>query len=402
MTVLLKKKAFLTFFTILGIMQLLAGCSTVFQTDPTPGTSGKKQFYQRVSGFDLGGLNCLVDDMDGNGLPDLIFTSHGPSFSQVFYQDSPRKWQKGPRIVEVGFHPNGIIRLPGASKTFISVSEGINQLICMRPDQKTGLRVEGRVGLAQPRFATPFKWPGWNLSLAVSPYSGRVVSILKNFDSKTCKGDEIYYLVPKEPGVHDIPGRIEAADIDGDGIAELLFTTRRTDELWQIKCPDVEERPLLERLWKFPGGKAEWVIPFDFDLDDDLDLIVPQAVTSELTILENDGQGTFKLNHNISFPVPPGPSYTEIKRDENGNVIIAAGAYHFMVLMRIRGGNWKDIETLRLPVATWPSYINLEDIDRDGFLDLVATMKGSGTAPLIVYGPLWRNFEKLAQSGDCF
>ncbi len=381
---------------------MLAGCSTLFQAGPTRDASGKKPFYQRISGFDAGGLNCLVDDLDGNGLPDLIFTSHGPSFTQPFYQDSPRKWRKGPKIMEVGFHPNGIIGLPGPSKTFISVSEGVNQLICMRPDQKTGLRVEGSVGIAQPRFTTQFKWPGWGLSLAVSPFSGQIVSILKNFDPETCRGGGSYYLVPKEPGVHDIPGRIEAADIDSDGIAELLFTTRRTDELWQIKYPGVGEKPLLERLWKFPGGRAEWIIPFDFDLDGDLDLIVPQAVTSELTILENDGQGTFKPNYNISFPVPPGPSYTEIKRDENGDVIIAAGAYHFMVLMRISGGNWKDIETLRLPVAVWPSYINLGDIDRDGSLDLVATMKGSGTAPLIVYGPLWRNFEKLVRQGNSF
>ena len=52
-------------------------------------------------------------------------------------------------------------------------------------------------------------------------------------------------------------------------------------------------------------------------------------------------------------------------------------------------------ENIQLPLAGGPNWVELKDMDGDGWVDAVTAIKGTEPSA-VIYGPLWETFTKLA------
>jgi hypothetical protein len=360
--------------------------------------------------------DVLADDFDGDGRPDLAFTAHAQNDTQVFYQRAPRRFAPGPRVEAVGFHPGELLRLPVKNRSlYLMSAEGEGRLLVMEPAPDGGLAVVANRLLGQPLSAAVFHWPGWGLGLAVAPRSKSEVVLFKGFDPLTGKDEQATEL----PLPHNYiqVGRIAATDLDGDGIDELVFATSLTSDVWVIHCPKKSgEPPHIELLWHDPhNGMARHVLPVDINGDGYADLLVPdeteQADTgvAVINVLLNDQRGQFQLASEIPFPSRqrseggmPGIRGLDFGSDKDGARYLFAAGYESFALFRFPA-DWAvgkpEVRTLNLQQTEGMHKVLLRDLDGDGWLDAVVARGKEQDAGLILYGPLWDNFAKLAEKG---
>lgn len=340
-----------------------------------------------------GALHVLVDDIDGNGRPDLAFTSHGNSDIQVYKQIAPRRFEASSPQAVTGFHPNDTIALPGTPKRYLINAEGEGKLKVVRAQPDGRFELVAERAQPAPRASTPFFWPGWDLSLAVVPYNGKTLTLLRGFNPETGDVKSVYQL---EIGID--PKHVRLADLNGDGIDELVLTTLRGNELWVIDYPGPDKNPTPRRLWSFERGWPRHVLPFDVDRNGTVDLLVPMSVRQETVVLLNDGKGHFTEGKPIPYPVRPGIHVMTTGQDRDGTRYMLAGGIKALVLYREIKDAPGNFENTTLSLATWPNWVELKDIDGDGWLDAVAAIQGGGALSPVIYGPLWEAFTTLSAS----
>jgi hypothetical protein len=404
------------FVSITVIAALLNGCQAVAPVlEHTDTVSAALSVVADIP-FAGAASDVLADDFDGDGRSDIAFTAHAENYTQVFYQHTPRHFAPGPRVDAVGFHPGDLLRLPVQNRSlFLMSAEGNNNLLIMEPTPKGSLAVVASRTLSQPLSATAFHWPGWGLGLAVAPKSKSTVVLLKGLDPLTGR-DESAMELPLPHNYIQV-GRIAAADFDGDGSDELVFATSLTSEVWIIRAPkNAGESPRIEPLWRNPhGGRARQVLPADINGDGYTDLLVPDetgqdgAGMTAISVLLNDQHG--QLHFAYAFPFSsspekeggiPGIRGLDFGRDKDGIRYLFGAGYQSFVLYRFPA-NWAggkpEMRTLKLQQIEGVHKVLLRDLDGDGWLDAVVARGKEQDAGLILYGPLWDNFAKLAEKG---
>jgi hypothetical protein len=337
-----------------------------------------------------GAIHVLVDDIDDDSLADLIFTSHGGNFVQVFKQVAPRRFEAAAEQTQAGFHPNDTVLLPGSPKRYLINAEGDGSLkvVTAQPDGRLLLTAERPENA--PRATIPFNWPGWGISLAVVPYSGNTLRLLRDFNAEKAEAKAIY---PLTLGWE--PKHVRRGDLNGDGIEELVLPAFRTNEIWVVEYPGPDKGPVPRRVASFQRGWPRHVIPFDVDRNGTLDLLVPLSTRSEIVVLRNDGKGNFSEAKAIPYPQKPGIHVMTTGQERDGTRYLLAGGINTLVLYRENKDQPGSFEPILLGLSSWPNWLELTDIDGDGWLDAVLAMQGN-VSSRIVYGPLWETFNKLA------
>jgi len=404
------------FVSITAIAGLLNGCPAVAPVSERTVPEPTALSVVADIPFTATATDVLADDFDADGRPDLAFTAHAGNYTQVFYQHTPRHFAPGPRVDAVGFHPGDLLRLPVQNRSlFLMSAEGNNNLLVMEPTPKGGLAVVASRALSRPLSATTFHWPGWGLGLAVAPKSKNTVVLLKGFDPLTGQ-DEGAMELPLPHNYIQV-GRIAAADFNGDGSDELVFATSMTSEVWIIRFPKkTGESPRIEPLWRNPhGGRARRVLPADINGDGYTDLLVPDETgqngtgVTAISVLLNDQHGQLHFAYAFPFPSPPekeggipGIRGLDFGRDKDGVRYLFGAGYQSFALYRFPA-NWAggkpELRTLKLQQIEGVHKALLRDLDGDGWLDAVVARGKEQDAGLILYGPLWENFAKLAEQG---
>ena len=174
----------------------------------------------------------------------------------------------------------------------------------------------------------------------------------------------------------DGPFEIQAADLDGDGLAELVLT----DALREV----VEVHSRIGRfgyavtrrslpVLGLPGGLAI----ADFDRDGVLDLAVSRADRNIVTLLKNLGGLTFVPMLDIA--VGAGPNYlrtADFNRDLVGDLVVSNGAGDTLTVILSTGSS--AFRTIDFPVGKRPTALLTQDLNRDGFADiLTASLTGA-------------------------
>lgn len=338
-----------------------------------------------------GAFHVLADDLTGDGRVDLAFTSHGGNMIRVFRQVEPRRFEATGEQDITGFHPNDTIALPGTPKRYLINAEGESQLrvVAAQPDGSLTLVSDYRQ--SSPLGSTPFAWPEWGpLSLAVVPYSGTTLTLLRDFDPEKGKAKAV---VTVRTGRDPKPARL--ADLNGDGVPELVFPTFRNSKVWAVEYAGSDQAPRLRELASFKDGWPRHVLPLDVNQDRKIDLLVPMSVRESIAVLLNDGQGHFTEGNPIAYPGRVGIHTLAVGQDRGGRYLLAGGS-GALVLYRESQETPGRFENILLP-RNWPSRLSrvgLADVDGDGWLDALVANR----APLeseIIYGPLWDIFGKL-------
>ena len=337
-----------------------------------------------------GAFHVLVDDLTGDGRTDLAFTSHGGNSIRVFRQVKPRRFEATEEQDIAGFHPNDTIALPGAPKRYLINAEGKSQLRVVAAQPDGYLKLVSDYSQAHPLGSTPFAWPDWGrLSLAVVPYTGTELTLLRDFDPE--KGEAKTALsIPTDKDPR--PARL--ADLTGDGIPELVFPTFRSNKVWAIEYMGAEQTPRLRELASFQEGWPRHVIPLDLNQDGKIDLLTPMSVQERIVVLLNDGQGHFTEGQAIAYPGRVGVHTLAAGQDKGGRYLLAGGS-RALVLYRERKEQLGEFENVLLPVLGWPNRVELADVDGDSWLDAVVASQGALESQ-VIYGPLWDIFSQLS------
>jgi hypothetical protein len=381
---------------------------------------------QRLA-FAGGVFDILADDLSGNGLLDLVFTSHEESFSQVFHQRSARHFEPGLRMDDVGFHPGNFIRLANQAdgmRRYLMSAEGIHQLQVYGASEDAGLELSFAIDAPAPRYSTTFTWPTGQ-GLATAPFIQGLLLVIEGFDPLA--GKAAYSHMITLP--HDLSslGPIVAADLNGDGIDELILADAPMYTVWRVRAPEPGQTPVVEPLWQ-SGNKIMFdeVRAADVDQDGDQDILVPQSVFSArrldqdsssaqqnavVQVLANDGKGNFTegpvIQHpNVASADRPARVIADLAfgqdGDEAGYLLVATGAG--VTLIRLLGaGEIDPSPEWRFIPAGGPgaaAMVRLVDLDQDGWLDAVIGHGGSVGGALILYGPLWQTFDTLVGAGS--
>ena len=339
-----------------------------------------------------GAIHVLADDMTGDGRLDLVFTSHGNNEIQVYQQVAPRRFEASSPQAITGFHPNDTIALPGVPKRYLINAEGESKLKVVKAQPDGRLELVSERPQPAPRASTPFSWPGSDLSLAVAPFSGKTLTLLRGFNPETSEVKAVYSLV-----LGNEPKHVRVADLNGDGIDELVLSSRLSNEIWVIDYPGPDKEPTPRRLWSFEQGWPRHVLPFDVDRNGTVDLLAPMAVRQETVVLLNDGKGHFTEGKPIPYPGRSGIHVMATGQDRNGTRYLLAGGVYALVLYREIKDTPGVFENIQLPLARWPNWVELKDIDGDGWLDAVTAIQGTEPSA-VIYGPLWETFTTLAAS----
>lgn len=344
-----------------------------------------------------GGIFAVVaDDVDHDGRSDLIATNRGRETVQILYQRAPRQFEAGPAAKVLGFHADEFTRLPGAESRYVLSAEGQNALKILLPDGKGSLQEGALYPLGQPYAVTPFSWPGWEISLAVAPYEGETLTILRNFQPDTAKVEAEYNLAV--PG-HSVPGVATTADVDGDGIAELLYTTRRSRTLWRVNYPKDGKPPEPIPVWTAPVGAPRHLVVADLKGDGAVDILLPLESERRIATLLNDGKGHFTPGPELTVPGSAwGPARLAIAEDRDGALLLVADTEQSLVFYRIEKGNPFRYDTVELPIDVRLNQLMLQDMDGDGELDVVMVLSDVKNSLRILYGPLWKTLTNKRQA----
>lgn len=403
--------------TSVVLLLLLGGCDSGDVSRDNPSGQDSKAADTSIQLLPFAGeaFDVLVDDVDDDGRLDVILTSHTKSFTQVFRQSAPRSFSPGPRVVDVGYHPGRLIRLPGdGPPRYLMHAEGKNRIEVMVPTEDGGLAVQAGMNVASPRSGIAYFWPGWGLTLAASPFQRPSIFLVRGFDPDT-GGASAGVEVALANTYVDAEGLV-AADIDGDGVEEVLFATSMTNDIWTIRHPDeASAEAQIERLWHWDeGGRPRLVLPVDIDADGDIDLFVPDSTTPlkqgdpVVHLLLNQGGGQFEA---IELPIAktapepmtwPGATALGYGVEATGERLLLAPGYHAYTLFRWGSDAAPESpEVLHLPLARAEasSSAHLRDLDGDGYLDAVIGRGTQSDSVLILYGPLREVFESIGGTG---
>lgn len=364
---------------------------THLSADPTEAQPVRDDPDNRYSRFLVaeGAFHVLIDDLTGDGRLDLAFTSHGDNSIRVFRQVENRRFVANEAQEITGFHPNDTIALPGTPKRYLINGEGIGKLRVVAAQSDGMLRLVSDNNQDHPLGSTPFVWPDWGrLSLAIVPYMGSALTLVRDFDPEKGQAKSVVKIsTSKDPR----PARV--ADLNGDGINELVFPTFWDSKVWAIEYAGSEQTPRLRELADLKEGWPRHVVPMDINQDNKIDLLVPMSTQPTIVVLLNDGQGHFTQSQPIFYPGPVGVHTLAVGQDQGGRYLLAGGI-RALVLYRERRESPGSFDTMMLPLKNPPNRVELADVDSDGWLDAVVASRGELDSQLI-YGPLWDTFGKL-------
>ncbi len=339
-------------------------------------------------------FDAVIDDVDDNGRLDVVLTLRKDEIALVAYQKEPRRFELGSSSKITGFHADRLTLLPTPPHRYLLSAEGENLLKVLGSDGQGGLKEISSYSQPAPFTATAFRWPDWGLSLAVSPYADDIVSLIRNFNVETGEAETAY-----SAGVenHTVPGEITVADLDGDGIDELLYTTRRTRTIWRINYPQGDKKPESVKVWTTPKGHPRHVAVADLNGDGALDIVMP--LQGKIGVLLNNGKGEFTEGPELPFSTRFfGPAHIAINTERDGASLVVGRSEQSLVFVRVEKNAAMNSAAVELPLnAPWGQVLLLRDIDGDGETDLLVSTGEISNSLRIIYGPLWSHVKNWTQ-----
>lgn len=394
----------MTRWSLVALMVGTVGCDGQGdKSKPAPVVAEPRYEFLTLLPFPGSPMDILVDDMDGDGRQDVAATSHVLNYSQIFYQKSLRHFQSGAKLDAVGFHPGDWLRWPvGDDHVYLAAAEGLRQLLGFKLTQSGQMDIVSKVPALAPRHLEYFKWPAWGDSLVVTPFEVGALEFYAGFDPlQGTSTRRVRINIGETSNSIRKVERVTLADIDRDGVDEILFASRTTGEIFKVAQPSGKGDPKPEVVFELGDSAPHQVIAVDLNGDGANDLIVPDQVEPfQVNLLLNDGKGRFKRSAaSLPFPAHDGIRYVDYGRDKDNKGYLAVVGFGAIAVYQITLPCGEDhpvpVRSFKIGNRGMSSDIVLRDLDADGWIDLVVGYASPEHGVAVIHGPLWDHMETL-------
>lgn len=359
------------------------------------------------------GFGLTLADLDRDGRNDILAVSHADNHLRPFLQQEPRIFSQSTDYDGVGFHPGNVISWTASPDVLIEAAEGNGKIRALGWNaslQTFDMLSEREEKMA--RFVSEFNWPGWGASLAVSPYLNGYIILLQGYNP-TSPQTAVRHVVPLSNYLHTIRAaeRITVADLENDGVPELLLAVSVTNQVMVVRYPgSADQGPVRPLMAEVLYEDEKWGMPNEVqvaDLDGDglAEILVPdEAAPSQIHILSQRESGRYKEVNAWDFPGTEGVMEFRLTRERDGNRYGLAAGPGKIAIYQIPEIQALD-EKPAIQEITWtkagdfPMDMQVSDLDGDGWQDLIMTRSISDHNVWIVYGPLWERFRTLSEQG---
>ena len=225
-----------------------------------------------------------------------------------------------------------------------------------------------------------------DIDLAVANQSSNSVSVLENNGDGTFQ-DAINYPVTAWTN------SVFAGDLNGDGFNDLAVTG--TDMSILINNTSGSFLPAVNYVTSDQGDGYS-ITGCDLDADRDLDLIVTNYISEDLSVFLNSGAGTFQAAVNYRTGIRPSSVFAADLDGDSDNDLVTANDNSNSVSVLDNNGDGTFQSAVNYGTQPGPQSVFSSDLDGDGDRDLAVS--GNGGVSILLnlnlirspwYGPVW-------------
>ena len=314
-------------------------------------------------------------DLDGDGDLDLAVANYVSDNVSILKNNGEGTFESAVNY-GAGYNPTSVFcaDLDGDGDLDLAVANGFSDDVSILKNNGDGTfqtAVNYGVGL-NPRsvFCADLDGDGdLDLALTFGTYSDNVSILLNN-------GDGTFQSVVHY-GAGDYPNSVFCADLDGDYDLDLAVANRNSNNVSILKN---NGDGTFQSAGTYDTGNTPYsVFCADLDRDGDLDLAVANANSDNVSILKNNGDGTFQtaVNYGVDgVGSDPRSVFCADLDGDNDLELVVANNYSNNISILRNNGNGIFQSAVNYGAGIAPLYVFCEDLDGDGDRD-IAVVNGS-------------------------
>jgi hypothetical protein len=185
-------------------------------------------------------------------------------------------------------------------------------------------------------------------------------------------------------GTGDAPYSVFSSDLDGDGALDLVTANASSHDVSILKN-NGNGTFQIDSSYSLggTGGNPYRVFCADLDGDGDLDLAVADLWSVYVSILKNKGDGTFDLDSNYTIGSTPISVFcADLDRDSDLDLAVAMFSNNSVSILKNYGDGTFHLDG-NYPVGNLPYSVFCADLDGDGDLDLAVANDSSDNVSIL-------------------
>ena len=350
---------------------------------------------QVIDGWPHAASEISALDVDNNGKPDLVLTSHVQSLVTPIIQQSDGSFDSSPPLDGVGFHPNGVVgaRDADANLTLIQNAETLGELRLYDFDEGT-THFRGSLPALQPLQTMPLRLADNGLALVVQSKTHIDFTVLHGVDLREASFLRSETIRATPAG---LPFSIDSPLVaqEAPGRRHIVFIDSRHSIVRALGLGP-EGSVSFTDLASFSRADGYSILSsLDLNRDGRDDLLMTGLNTTPLRILLSNEAGGFD-----AIDTPLTQDYTAglvaFRTDPNLSFVILSRDHELLLMKLDNQGRLIESKRLPIPPSVGQVMMATADFDLDGATDLaIATSGRRGPAPAVLYGPLWEHWDAL-------